>query len=155
MSKTRDTVIRSVTEKYLAGLDDKQQPNPTRIERDLINLVMNEFLSIAESSNNRIRFGALQVLSPMQIAQILLTLHHVVQVVPSTGFHDSDGVSYLVGIDTTDANNERALITEKTCFRRLAGAYNYDLTISDFNKIHTALKAEAPRIPVRHWKRGV
>ena len=74
--QTASYIKQEVTKTYLASLDKNNPPPPPKVTEDLLGLIQNE-LSFANSIRSKeTKFRIPQTLSPAQLADILITLHH-------------------------------------------------------------------------------
>lgn len=156
-----NALLSKVTKEYIYSLDKANLPSKEDIEVELLalsNKAINEYNLGPEAEDadeytpfkerypNR-KFGSdripsLRVLSPLQIADLMIALDNVCRI--STSKENRDPDYDVISIYNVDGYNEGTYTSDEDSLRRLARAYNYTMTISQFSEIMTALRDRAP-----------
>ena len=156
-----NALLSKVTKEYIYSLDKANLPSKEDIEVELLalsNKAINEYNLGPEAEDadeytpfkerypNR-KFGSdripsLRVLSPLQIADLMIALDNVCRI--STSKENRDPDYDVISIYNTDGYNKGTYTSDEDSLRRLARAYNYTMTIPHFSEIMTALRDRAP-----------
>lgn len=144
MYMTINEVLETMTDSYLASLLPNNLLTPMEIEKELVNLCRDQCLL---DNNTRMKGDKLtlpQKLAPLQVAKIMLKLHHIVRV-KSAG-SGSDPEFDLLAIYCPEGENEGIYVTDETEFSRIAVGYNYSITTREISEVMALLKLYAPRV---------
>lgn len=143
MGQTQNTLLRTITTEYLDTLDEKNMPEPSEIERELITRTREAFdmrNAIAPKSN---KWFIPNVLSPIQIATVMAKAHNIARLATSGATINPD--YDMVAIYQTDGPEKGTYTTSEDEFRRIARSYKYTLNSREFQEIMIALRELVPR----------
>lgn len=141
--KTKNEVLREVTDRYIADLDLSNPPDPYTIERELLHTVKVEF-DIENSTRDKFdKWKVPQTLTFAQIAVLMQALYPICRI--SCAGDRTNTEFDLLAVYETDGPNKGIYVTSEERFRQLARQFNYSLTSKDFSEIMTNLKDTAPR----------
>lgn len=144
LNRTKNSVLREVTDTYLAEIDINNPPSPDVVERELLTMVKEEFeLENATKSSKADRWKLPQTLSFAQIAAIMQALYPICKI--SCARDNANTEFDLLAVYETDGPNKGIYVTSEERFRQIARQYNYSLTSKDFTEIMTNLRDTAPR----------
>ena len=104
MAQTKDELLREITQEYLDSIDVTNPPLPSVIQAEII-----EISTVRIQMENQLRAKGTQWriptrLAPAQIADILVKLHHVVNIAYG-GFDESSEYDVL-SVYQTDGEDE-------------------------------------------------
>lgn len=143
MFMTSNEVLETVTDSYLKAMPMLCTMTPKEIEKDLVNMCRDQ---CALDNNARPKGDKLtppSKLVPMQIAKIMLKLHHIVRVRPAGSCSDPD--YDLLAIYCDKGADEGIYVTDDTEFARMISGYNYSITTKEIDEVMACLKRYAPR----------
>lgn len=144
MQLTYNEIIADTTADYIASLAGSPLPEPTEIERKLLartNLALRGQDQLRDAKD---RFASLRQLAHAQIAQIMISLHRVVRIAPSTGNTDRDYDLLAVYVD--EGEEEGLYVTSEDQIRSIARRYDRQLTINGAKEVTSVLREQAPRV---------
>lgn len=142
-NKSKNQVLREVTEKYLSTLDPNNPPNPTTIESGLLEAIERQF-DLENSVKQKGRAWPIpQTLHFSQIAGIINYLYPIRRIVCS-GNNSVKGGDLLALYQKTGPD-AGIYVTSEDEFRSICRPYNYQMTNREFDEIMTALRELAPR----------
>lgn len=144
---TQDQVIDETAEEYidaLQSLSPDQRPEPQRIAAELVASTNNRFeaLNAALGLRGIERFPRLTCLSPLQVAKLLMRLHHVVRIVPVGRAVDPDAP--LLGIYVPDGPDRGIYDTSEARMRSVARRYAPAIGKRASEEMLALLRDEAP-----------
>lgn len=142
--RTENEIIADVTADYIVDLDPAALPPAVQIERELI--AATNFAFGAENVN-RVQGNKITLLKTLhftQVAQLMISLHHVVKVAPSGKNSDPD--FDLLAIYCPSGRDAGIYLTAEDDIRRVARGYNRQLTTVQFREVFTVLREAAPRV---------
>ncbi|MFC4048347.1 phage/plasmid primase, P4 family [Actinomadura syzygii] len=133
-----------MTSEYLSRLDPDDPPGPQLLEQQLLaagNAVIKaENAKIPQSDG---KLGLAKHLACWQVAQILLTLHHVIRIAPNA--KDTDREYDLLAMYRADGPGRGTYTGSEDDVRTTARRYNTQLSLSDFKEVLAVLREDAPR----------
>lgn len=143
---TLNKIIRDTTSLYVAGLDPASPPTADDIEANLLaatnDAIAKENLDSGRSGSDRIM--KLKRLHFMQVAEIMLRLHRIVQIMPSGQNSDRE---YDLLVIYCDKGPDRGIyLSSEMDFASIARRYDYAMTSSDFKEVLSVLRERAPRV---------
>lgn len=119
-------------------------PAPEMLEKQLLaltnNVIREENLKIGKGDT---RYPQTKHLSYWQIAQVLLRLHHVIRIAPTTGSYDRE--YDLLAMYNATGTRRGTYTTSEDDIRTMARRYNAALTLADFKELMAVLREDAPR----------
>lgn len=144
MAQTKDELLREITQEYLDSIDVTNPPLPSVIQAEII-----EMSTVRIQMENQLRAKGTQWriptrLAPAQIADILVKLHHVVNIAYG-GFDESSEYDVL-SVYQTDGEDEGIYTSSKQMFYKLIRQYGYLLSDKEINETITLLKQMVPRV---------
>jgi len=139
-----DEVIGEITDAYLDEVDPaltgEPAPSPNEIKSELLRRVNARFEAININLKGPDRFTRLKVLTPSQIAHVLMRLHNVVMIPAGLG---GDKRYDLLGIYVGSGTDEGLYITSDIKIDEIAMRYNRELTINAGKEVHNILRIHA------------
>lgn len=143
MALSRDTVVERVTTDYLNALNINHLPSPKTIQGELL-----EELSLCFEAENQIRPKAAKwripdALSPAQIADILIRIHRVINVV--CGGPDASRECDMLAIYVDTGENCGIYSTDIHDLEDLIQQYRYDIPDKLTKEVIVLLSRKAPR----------
>lgn len=145
---TQDQVIDETAEEYLdalLSLSADQRPGPRSIAAELVARTNNAFdtLNAGLGLRGLERFPRLTCPSPLQLAKILMRLHHVVRIVPVGRAADPDAP--LLGIYVPDGPDHGIYDTSESRMRSAARRYAPAMGRRASGEMLAVLRDEAPQ----------
>ena len=139
--QTASYIKQEVTKTYLASLDKNNPPPPPKVTEDLLGLIQNE-LSFANSIRSKeTKFRIPQTLSPAQLADILITLHHAGLLKTS----DADN-SRRSGLPCIYLPETGLYSVNELDIHRILKDYIYEINERNFRECIRELQAVAPQM---------
>ncbi|PRI10521.1 DNA primase [Leucobacter massiliensis] len=143
----RGQIIERVTTAYLdqvGQLSAVDTPSPRDVERTLLTM-LNEALMLqnAEIRSAQEKHFPARSLTPWQVAQILIRLHHVIRVSPSNKSVDREYDITAMYVSSGPA--EGTYTSSEDAIRATARRYNVGISVNEFKEIEAALREDAPR----------
>ncbi|MGO3649233.1 DNA primase family protein [Agrococcus casei] len=140
----QNLITTYVTETYLERINELGNPGPKTIEEQLLELTA----AVLRQENRKIDKGepklpAVRRLDYWQVAQVLLTLHHVIRIAPNA--KDTDREYDLLAMYRTTGKLKGTYTTSEDDIRTVARSYNARLMLNEFKEIVAVLKEDAPR----------
>lgn len=140
----QNLITTYVTETYLERINELGNPGPKTIEEQLLELTA----AVLRQENRKIDKGepklpAVRRLDYWQVAQILLTLHHVIRIAPNA--KDTDREYDLLAMYRTTGKLKGTYTTSEDDIRTVARSYNARLMLNEFKEVVAVLKEDAPR----------
>lgn len=135
--------LKHITLEYLDSLGPGSRTHPRVVEQRLLGMVNNIF---ALDNGNRApgnKTPLIRHLTPYQIAQCLLRLHHVVRIAPTN--RDTNREYDLLGMYCTAGPNRGVYTTSEDDIRTVARLYDTSLSIGGFNEVLQILKEDSKR----------
>lgn len=138
----RNQVMQTITTQYLSQYTKDNHPEPKDIEKELVQLIKNEFLVVNTAQDKSTRWAIPSSLPPAVIADVMAALYHIYRV-PLAG-PDADSDTNVLAI--YQQNNERhgTYSIKKEDFYCIAKQYNYTLSSKDFDEIYFQLEQSVP-----------
>lgn len=143
-ARTQNDIIAQATADYIAGLDVDDPPPPRQIERELLAATNFAFGLQNASRKGDNKISLLKTLTFSQVAQLMIHLHRVVAVAPSGKNSDPD--YDLLAVYCPSGDDEGIYLTSDRDLRKVARAYNREITINLANEVFAVLREEAPRV---------
>jgi len=141
----QNEIIRVCTLAYLDAIDRDDPPHARDLEKQLLAFVNG--VAKAENSKTKVateKLPLLRVLSNWQVAQILLSLHHVVRIAP-TG-EDTDREYDLLGMYVAEGRNRGVHTMSEHDIRMTARRYNLQMSLKEFSEVLAVLQEASPRV---------
>ncbi|MFC0674560.1 DNA primase family protein [Brachybacterium hainanense] len=138
-------VVDVCTGLYLDAIDADAPPSPGEIEKHLLAIVNG--VSKMENTKTSIateKLPTARVLTYWQVAQILLRLHHVVRIAPST--EDTDREYDVLAMYVHDGRSRGLHTPSEHDIRTTARKYNKQLSLKEFAEVQAVLQEDAPRV---------
>lgn len=138
-------ILKKVTLDYLDSLDPVNPPRPKIIEQQLLattNAIIKIQNGMATTSTEKHRLA--KTLTPWQIAQILLRLHHVIRIAPSAKNTDRE-YDLLAMYQSTGADHGVYTCSEEL-IRKTARKYDTGLTGREFEEVQHVLREDSERL---------
>lgn len=146
-------LVDMTTAGYLQCLDPNNAPLPVQVERALLAMtnMMLEKANIRTKVNSKkddARTPAAinpmaRNLSNWQVAQLLLHLHHVIRIAPST--KDTDREYDLMAMYVDQGIQRGLYTTSEDEIRMVARRYNASISVKDFAEVMAILRESSPR----------
>lgn len=143
-ARTQNEIIAQTTADYIAKLDPDNIPPARDIERELIAATNFAFGLQNASRKGDNKISLLKTLTFSQVAQLMIHLHRVVKIAPSGKNSDPD--YDLLAIYCPAGDDEGIYLTSEDQLRKVARAYNREITINLAKEVFTVLREEAPRV---------
>lgn len=138
----QNEIITVATTAYLDAIEPTDPPSPETIEKQLLASVNGVVKMVNPKASTTLeKLPLKRVLTPWQIAQVLLRLDHVAHIV----FTGSDRMAPL-GIYASDGTDRGTYVINERTIRQRARAYNTQLSLNEFKEVLAVLDEEAPRI---------
>ncbi len=145
VAASHNEIIARCTRAYLAALDVENPPAPNMLEQQLLDItnatIKQENQKIAKEDG---RAGRLRQLTYWQVAQVLLKLHHVVRIAPSSA--NTDREYDVLGFYVNEGSDNGTYSTSEDDVRTVARRYNTALTLNEFKEVLAVLREDAPRV---------
>lgn len=138
--------LEYVTRTYLDSLDPADPPAPAEIEQRLLALTNGVYADDNERRKPGNKTPLLRRLTPYQIAQCLLRLHHVVNVSPVN--NDTDREYDVLSLYVASGFNRGVHTSSEEDIKSVARHYDTQMSINDGKEILAILKQQAPRTHV-------
>lgn len=145
MERTKNEVLRSVTQTYLDNLsaEDLKKPNPPLIESQILSLISQEFNMENLNKEKNQTWRIPQTLTFSQIAQIMAVLYPICTI--SCAGENADTDYDLIAIYQTSGPDKGIYTTSENQFRQIARQFNYSLTSNEFKEIMLTIRDLVPR----------
>ncbi|XVX21482.1 hypothetical protein ACQP1U_06350 [Actinomycetota bacterium] len=132
------------TRMYLDRIDLDHPPSPALVEQQLLALT-NTIIKRENLKFNKgdTRYPQTKYLSYWQVAQILLKLHHIIRITPSTGSYDRE--YDVLAMYVSDGADEGLHTPSEDDIRTMAREYNTALTLNEFKELMAVLREKSPR----------
>jgi putative DNA primase/helicase len=140
----QNEIVTRATEVYLQLIDPSDPPAPRLLEKQLLAIVNG--VSKAENSKTKVAAEKLPLarhLTYWQVAQILLSLHHVIRIAPSA--KDTDREYDLLAMYQATGPGRGTYTTSEDDIRTTARRYNTQLTLKEFAEVLAVLREDSPR----------
>lgn len=142
MPRTKSDTIKKVTHDYLSAIDKNNPP----LASDMVADILDELESVF-TAENQIRkknpWKMLHQLIPPQLADVILTLHHVRSV--ACGGLDAKREYDILCIYQDRGENEGIYVSDESVFKNLISHYCYDMKEKDLDEVLSILKRKAVR----------
>ncbi|MFI9629245.1 phage/plasmid primase, P4 family [Streptomyces sp. NPDC052042] len=137
-------VITYSTRAYLDAIDVDDPPTARVLEKELLAIVN----AVCKSENAKTKVATeklllVRTLTYWQVAQILLRLHHVIRISPST--KDTDREYDLLAMYQATGPARGTYTTSEDDIRTTARMYNTQLTLKEFAEVMAVLREDSPR----------
>lgn len=150
---TVNGIISRVTKSYLKHIDTKNPPSPQKIEADILTDIHRQIAQHNIMTKTKIAhkdaeaselLHAPNSLCEAQIADIMLTLHHIVRI--KTSGANSDPDYDLLAIYMEDGPDRGIYVTREDTLKNIAKEYNYSISSSKLDNVIDFLRLGAPRV---------
>ena len=142
MARTKTETIREVTTDYLRVINKKNPPLPETIEADILEQIASAF-DVENAVRPKYPWKPLEKLVPAQIADIILTLHDVVNI--NFDIENIDRDLDLLSIYQETGDDEGIYISDEDTIKKIAYQYCYTLSKSEANEVIHILKLKAQK----------
>lgn len=132
-------IHQRVTTDYLAKINPANPPTPRDLQDGLLEEIRNDISLVNELLPKDARMPLPRHLLPVEVAQIMATLHHVC-LIPLCDSSQSSLDDDQLAIYQADGDNKGTYTLSDDIFRRIARLYHYDLDDKYFAKVMTALR---------------
>lgn len=139
---TRDDIIMTVTESYIASLNPANFPDARTAQRDLLEMTQDEIeLANAAIMNKDRKWEMVKRLLPIQVAKLMLTFDNVIKVSFTGGNGDYDMVATYVG----EGPQEGIYTVQSNDIHNIAMRYSYTMTEKEWQETYNILTRLAPQ----------
>ncbi|QWF85716.1 DNA primase family protein [Amycolatopsis sp. CA-230715] len=139
----QNEIITHCTAAYLDVIDPADAPPPRVLEKELLAIV-NSVCTIQNKARTAAeKLPLLRCLTYWQVSQILLRLHHVIRIAPST--KDTDREYDLLAMYQATGRSRGTYTTSEDDIRTAARRYNTQLTLKEFAEVLAVLREDSPR----------
>ncbi len=141
----QNEIITVVTAAYLKAINPDDPPAPRVLEKQLLAIV-NAVVKAenAKATTATEKLPIMRCLTFWQVAQILLTLHHVVCIAPTS--KNTDREYDLLSMYVAVGQNRGVQTSSEEDIRTTARRYNTQLTKKEFAEVFDVLREDAPRV---------
>jgi putative DNA primase/helicase len=144
---SQNFILTEVTRAYLdhvQALQAHQRPTPAMLEQKLLTFVN----AITDRENRKMlrsetKYARIRRLSAWQIAQILLRLHQVIRISPSS--ENTDREYDLLAMYEHEGNQRGTYTASEDAIRTTARLYNAQLSLADFKEVQAVLREDSQR----------
>lgn len=140
----QNEIVTRATAVYLDLIDTSNPPSPRLIEKQLLAIVNG--VCKAENAKTKVateKLLLMRTLTYWQLAQILLSLHHVIRIAPSA--KDTDREYDLLAMYQATGPGRGTYTTSEDDIRTAARQYNTQLTLKEFAEVLAVLREDSPR----------
>ena len=140
----RNHIHTRVTLDILAAIDPANPPKPDQLESILLTAT-NSIITIENTKipKNEPKYPFERELTNWQVAKVLLHLHHIIRIAPSTGSYDRE--YDLLAMYNDSGPNLGIYTTSEDDIRTTARKYNTQLNLKGFKEMIAILREDAPR----------
>ena len=142
MAMTKDGTIRSATKDYLSSYTGGKEPD--EIAEDILMMTKNYFDMYNAAAAKNAKWKIPDRLLPIQLAEIMVTLHPIVAVETAGANCDKDFT--LVALYQEDGVDEGIYVTSDEVFSDLVNKYCYGINEREFKDLMWHIKRMAPRV---------
>lgn len=138
-------IITHSTRAYFDTINLNDPPTPDVIEAQLLALVTSTLKIQNMSAESAIERHPLpRYLTHWQVAQLLLRLHHVIRIAPSS--KDTDREYDLLAMYQASGPSRGIYTASEDDIRTTARRYNTQLSLKDFAEVMAVLREDSPRV---------
>lgn len=143
MAATQGETAREVTDLYLAQLNTLTPPSPSTIEAELLEKTRIAFDLENSVKSKGDKWRLPNALLPIQIAMVMLKLHHVKRI--AYAGLNSDPEYDVLSIYQPDGDEQGIYVNDAAIFRRIITKYNYAINNKGVDEIMSILITYAQR----------
>lgn len=138
-------VLEKVTIDYLDSLDPDDPPQPKIFEQQLL-ATINAVLKVqnTKTTTSTERHSLAKTLTPWQIAQALVHLHHTVRIAPAS--EDTDREYDVLAMYVDSGRGRGTYTASEDDIRTAARRYDTGLTLGAYREVEAILKEVSPRM---------
>jgi putative DNA primase/helicase len=141
----QNEIVTHATAVYLDLIDPSSPPTPRLLEKQLLAIVNG--VCKAENAKTKVateKLLLMRTLTYWQVAQILLSLHHVIRIAPSAKATDRE--YDLLAMYQPTGPGRGTYTTSEDDIRTAARKYNTQLTLKEFGEVMAVLREDSPRV---------
>ncbi|PWD52046.1 DNA primase [Serinibacter arcticus] len=137
-------IVTHCTRAYLEAIDVSRPPTASMVESELLGLLTAVVkLENAKAGSAPERYPMPRYLTNWQVAQLMLTLHHVIRIAPNA--KDTDREYDLLAMYQATGPSRGTYTTSEDDIRTTARRYNTQIALKEFAEVMAILREDSPR----------